>query len=54
MTANQLTISLHAVFDYKTLFHTRDANSSKNKNITIDHALHTPLLDNMALQQVKV
>jgi hypothetical protein len=54
MTANQLTNSLQAAFGHHPLFHTRDANSSKIKNTTIDHTLHTPMPDNIALYQVGV
>jgi hypothetical protein len=54
MTANQLTNPLQATFGHDLLFYTRDANSSKMKNTTINHAMHTPLPDNIALQQVGV
>jgi hypothetical protein len=54
MTANQLTNLLQAAFGHDPLFHKRDANSSKMKNTTIDHAMHTSLPDNIVLQQVGV
>jgi hypothetical protein len=54
MTANQLTSPLHMAFYHDPLLHTRDANSSKMKSITIYHALQTPLSDNIVLQQVCV
>jgi hypothetical protein len=54
MTANQLLNHLHAAFSHDLLFHTRDTNLSTMGNIAIDHALHSPLTDNIVLQQVGV
>jgi hypothetical protein len=54
MTANQLMNPPHATFGHDPLFHTIDVNSSKFKNTAIDHALHSPLPDNIVLQQVGV
>jgi hypothetical protein len=45
---------LHAAFGHDPLLHKRDANSSKIKNTAIDHALHSPLPDNIVLQQIRV
>jgi hypothetical protein len=52
MTANQLANPLQVAFGPDPSFQTRDANSSKLQNSTIDHSLHTPLPDNIVLQQV--
>jgi hypothetical protein len=50
MTAHQLMNPLHAAFGHEPLFHTRDANSLKMNNTDIDHALHSPLSDNIVLR----
>jgi hypothetical protein len=55
MTANQLMNPLlHAAFGHDPLFYTRDANFSKMYDTAIDHAMHSPLLDSIVLQQVGV
>jgi len=52
--ANALANPIHEAFHHDPSFHTRFSNSERMQNSAIDHAMHTPLPHNMAIQQVGV
>jgi hypothetical protein len=54
VAATEMDNPLAHAFGRDPLFHTRFSNSEKQRNTAIDHILHTPLPDGLAIQQVGV
>jgi predicted ABC-class ATPase len=54
MTENQLTNPIQAALVMSRCSIREMPTRKKLKNTTIDHVLHTPLLDNIVLQQISV